>query len=130
MRTRSLCWYYANRERSIATAKAWQKRNPARLKARAIVRRTQKRYPEFVCTGADYNDLIVWISETLGTPCIYCGEPCTEIDHILPFSSGCHPLDSNLQGLCAFCNNAKFDWSEEEFKRKIKLIGERINGIG
>lgn len=48
-------------------------------------------------------------------PCVYCGNPCEHIDHIIPFADG-GPTDwSNLAPTCASCNLRKNRKSVLEF---------------
>ena len=57
------------------------------------------------------------------TSCVYCGdtEPL-HLDHILPKSRGGSNEASNLQWLCATCNQAKGALTTEEFMAHIRKI--------
>lgn len=41
--------------------------------------------------------------------CVYCGEPATTADHVIPVSRGGTDDRSNLVAACAICNGAKGD---------------------
>lgn len=51
----------------------------------------------------------VYVKILRGDPCVYCGDPCEHIDHIIPFIDG-GPTDcTNLAPACASCNHQKSD---------------------
>lgn len=52
-----------------------------------------------------------------GPPCVRCGAPATEVDHIVPLSRGGDPYElTNLQPMCKPCNVAKGDRPERPRK--------------
>jgi len=57
--------------------------------------------------------------ELLKTPCVYCGEPATEIDHILPISRGGNNIKENLAPACRSCNASKFSKTPEEWRNGL-----------
>jgi 5-methylcytosine-specific restriction endonuclease McrA len=44
-----------------------------------------------------------------GTPCHYCGNPATSVDHIIPKALGGTDDRANLAPACARCNSSKRD---------------------
>lgn len=44
-----------------------------------------------------------------GRPCAFCGEPAEHLDHITPLARGGTDRPTNLQPLCADCNQRKGD---------------------
>ena len=47
--------------------------------------------------------------------CVYCGEPASQKDHVIPRSRGGGNTQDNLVPACARCNQAKGDRTPEEW---------------
>lgn len=66
------------------------------------------------------------ILENFNYSCVYCGDPASEIDHILPRSYALDNSDGNLVASCRWCNliasNKVFDNFEA---KKIYILSER-----
>lgn len=51
-------------------------------------------------------------------PCFYCGKKPTQIDHMIPVSRGGTRVRHNLVPACRRCNQAKGNWTAEEFDER------------
>jgi RHS repeat-associated protein len=40
-------------------------------------------------------------------PCVYCGDPATQVDHVIPRSKGGNNTAENEQPICDWCNQSK-----------------------
>ena len=47
--------------------------------------------------------------------CVYCGQPATTVDHVIPKSRGGHNGYSNLVPCCQFCNKEKGNMTYDEY---------------
>lgn len=45
----------------------------------------------------------------LPASCVYCGEPATTLDHVIPVAAGGTNDDNNLVPACGNCNSSKAD---------------------
>lgn len=61
-----------------------------------------------------------------GGKCVYCGAKATEIDHVVPKSSGGSNSTYNLVAACRACNEKKSNLSLKEFG---KLVGKDFSKI-
>lgn len=52
-------------------------------------------------------DMIDWGEILRCDPCSYCGRPCEQIDHIVPFDAGGKLTPENTTAACASCNHRK-----------------------
>lgn len=125
-RARSRAWIAANTERARANRRAWYVANLDRVRANA---RTYARV-QYAADSAHQianahnqkarrraaigDDRVAAADQAalLAQPCAYCGEPATELDHIVPLrprvgeSAGRH-VRENLAPACSTCNRAK-----------------------
>lgn len=62
-----------------------------------------------------------WWLSLIDPECRYCGEPATEIDHIVPISKGGTGELSNLVPACRSCNASKGD-------RELDGLGVEVRG--
>ena len=89
------------------TKYAWVSRHPEQRKAIANVRRAKKK-------GVPADGLA-----PRRTPCVYCGAPSEEIDHVVPIAKGGWDVVENKVWSCASCNRGlggKFDKYLEEWR--------------
>jgi 5-methylcytosine-specific restriction endonuclease McrA len=65
-----------------------------------------------------------WLS--IKTKCYYCGttEYPLQVDHVVPLSKGGTNEESNIVAACEFCNRAKNDHSEAEYREWLRTIGK------
>ena len=69
------------------------------------------------------------IKMKFGGHCAYCGVELKEkfnIDHCIAFERGGSDEESNLFPSCFRCNNQKFTFNIEEFRREIEKSTERL----
>lgn len=55
--------------------------------------------------------------------CVYCGEPATQVDHIVPVSKGGTDDVSNLVPACRSCNSSKGNRDVDEWRSTIAANG-------
>jgi 5-methylcytosine-specific restriction endonuclease McrA len=84
-------YYEANKERLNAYRKAWRQVN----RPRGVEYRSGGR------EAIEYAQLIN------GNPCVYCGAPGVEVDHILPVTRGGDSNWMNMAPACRSCNARK-----------------------
>lgn len=115
--------YLRNKVRYNAQSKAWAKSNPHKSQA-SVHQNTVKRLYPTAYAAADFTtaELADWLKHNRGTPCKYCGQAATHIDHVHPLSRGGAHQWSNLVMACEYCNVAKSTQTPEEFLTHIKLI--------
>jgi 5-methylcytosine-specific restriction endonuclease McrA len=103
----SQAWYYANRERALATSRAWQDSHPDQHKATVVnVRSRQRSAPGAGVSGVVFLRLV----EAYGGTCAYCGDPLGddyEMDHVLALGLGGYHQIENVVPSCRPCNRAK-----------------------
>ena len=61
--------------------------------------------------------------------CAYCGEPLCRgfnIDHIAPFQYSRDDSFDNLMASCRSCNNYKWSWSLEQFRKEIESSVDKL----
>jgi 5-methylcytosine-specific restriction endonuclease McrA len=106
---KSLAWYYANRERAIETARAWQQGHPEQHKANVANVRTRRRgAPGPGFSGRAFAALV----KAYGGRCAYCSDPLGddyEPDHVVALGRGRggHNAIDNVVPACKPCNRAK-----------------------
>jgi 5-methylcytosine-specific restriction endonuclease McrA len=106
---KSRAWYYANRERALATSRAWQDGHPEQHKANVVNVRTRRRgAPGAGFSGRAFAALV----ETYGGLCAYCSDPLGddyEPDHVVALGRGRggHNVIDNIVPACKPCNRAK-----------------------
>lgn len=96
-------WYYANRERAIATALAWIKGHPTEALAHAHKTRAKRADAFSDVTPDELREL--WAR--FGGRCAYCDAPATELDHVVPLSKSGDNTAQNLVPACFECNRSK-----------------------
>lgn len=62
---------------------------------------------DYVLTRAEWNELKREIFERDNHRCVYCGEPATCADHVLPKAWGGLTVERNLVAACRSCNSRK-----------------------
>lgn len=111
-RFRELSWRAANRdsvrqaqarvraqnpERVAAYRRKWKRTNPDKVREYTAARV----YAPFDAEALAYCELVK------NDPCVYCGEPSSEIDHIVPVSVSRSSDWTNLAPACDSCNSSK-----------------------
>lgn len=115
--------YKRNKAAYLRRSKAWAKANPEHAQASTHNTSVRKRYPEqYASTDITVEALRDWLKLKRNTPCRYCLEPATYIDHVIPLSAGGQHVWANIQILCEFCNMAKNNFSEKEFLDRVAKI--------
>jgi hypothetical protein len=89
----------ANREKYAEWNRRYAKTERGRLIA--LADRARRRGSPFSAEAKRYIQIIK------DDPCVYCGEPSTEIDHIVPMISGGSGDWINIAPSCRSCNAAK-----------------------
>lgn len=102
-----------------------------RERARSHIQGVRRRFPSALSNeGPSLVSLLqLWLENTKGNPCPYCGREVDHIDHKHPLIlGGIHSWD-NIQRVCANCNWAKGSSTEEEFIDWISgLISHQLTG--
>lgn len=108
----------------------WSKKNAHKIQAWGHQKTVKQKHPDrWKERDIETPELAEWLLKMRGSPCRYCGEPGFQIDHKWALSQfGPHKWN-NLQITCSFCNNAKSDYLEAEFLRRIVLIAKHNNLI-
>lgn len=110
VRKKEKAYYRKHKERRLAESKKWAEENPERI--REIDRARSHRRRVLLRSRSGYWYLsppqIGTIFRRDGGQCLACGaQDDLEIDHIRPVTRGGDNSFSNLQTLCAKCNNSK-----------------------
>lgn len=104
--------YLRKKEQHREQSKQWTRDNPIQMQAAGIQHRVKRKYPEKYKAGdiKDREELVAWIQERKGLPCVYCKTNLADsVDHIVPISNvGTHTWD-NLCMACSVCNKMKLD---------------------
>lgn len=111
-RERVLVQQRASRERRReairATAREHDRNSPRRkLQKRLSLHAYRIRHGNPVRHLSPGTEAFEYAAIILGDPCVYCGEPSTEIDHIVPVSQGGTSEWDNLAPACTTCNRSK-----------------------
>lgn len=99
-------WREANRAHLQATMRAWQKANPTAVRAHSATRRARKIGADGRYTASDVSTLLV---KQRGQ-CAVCRcdiRSAFHVDHVMPLARGGSNHPTNLQLLCAHCNQSK-----------------------
>lgn len=105
-------------EKRRATNKARYDRNPGPQRAETARRRALKRNSVLVCETPTVDILAEG-------PCVYCGGPPEDVDHVRPLSRGGVHHESNLVPACMRCNRGKHsklltEWDPERVARAVR----------
>jgi 5-methylcytosine-specific restriction protein A len=92
------------------------------LSDESMVYITERTFQDYFCLEDRSNGLPKWLRrhvlDVYGRTCFACNKPLTAatltIDHIIPLSKGGDDRPSNLQAMCAPCNNAHKKDTEPE----------------
>lgn len=98
-------WRLANPEKFLANQRRYRRRNPHKTRPANIARALAP----FDDEALAYADLIA------RDPCVYCGGPAGEIDHIRAVTRGGDSSWGNLAPACKRCNSSKGAKSLLEF---------------
>ena len=110
-------YYEANKAEIKERVREWNAANPEATRSRGRNYRARFKGADGSHTGDDIKDLFV---KQRGH-CIYCNAKLGSgyhVDHIIPLASGGSNWPSNLQLLCAKCNNRKRATDPIEFARR------------
>ena len=114
-------WRKENREKVNVSRRKWADKNRHIQHAHSHINTLRCRYPD-VSDNITAPELSDWIKENRGKPCRYCDSESTHIDHKTPLSKGGEHSFLNIQMICAACNRAKNDSTEEDFLVWIEKI--------
>ena len=113
--------YASNPERTIASVRAYQKRNPEKVRAHQHNAHVRRRVliGSCVVTTKDLKAL----RDLFGDLCVYCGDHADTLDHVVPLTRGGEHSISNLVPACRPCNSSKHDkllseWSGRRVPRE------------
>lgn len=95
-------YYAANKQRKDANTVRWAKDNAHRHRMYQANRRAALAGADAKGAATDYAAIIQ------ADPCVYCGSPATEIDHIVPIARGGTGAWDNLAPICSTCNRQKY----------------------
>jgi len=119
--------YQRNKIKYNERSTQWALDNPHHAQASVHQTTVKKKYPEiYKETNIKTKELKTWLEQKRNTPCPYCGEPATHIDHIIPLSKGGTHTWDNIEIICKTCNFAKNDKTKEEFLVWIRGLLKNI----
>lgn len=100
--------YYICREARLQYGKEWRQANSEKIRQTARISQAHSLARKHGAEGTFTFDQWQAICDYYGNKCLACGEqkPLT-IDHIVPISKGGRNDITNIQPLCAYCNNSK-----------------------
>ncbi len=93
-------WYEEHRAERIEADRRWRAENPEKAAALARSQAIRRR------AGRD-DESAEWAAIVVADPCVYCGEPAHEVEHIVPLAGGGTNDWMNLTGACKSCNSSK-----------------------
>lgn len=117
------------REQHNEQNRRWMKAHPEVGQAAGVQSRLKSKYPEaWAASSITNKELAEYIKNHRAEHvCKYCGDPCEQIDHVVPLSQGGQHSWDNIQCICARCNMTKGTGSEEEFIAWVnRLITYRV----
>lgn len=94
-------YYLENKEANYERRYRWIDLNPEKNRAVKARRRALLQQASDLHAAADYMTILRC------DPCVYCGEPCQDVDHIVPLSRGGSLEWDNLAATCGSCNRSK-----------------------
>ena len=92
----------------------------------SLKRRSKEYEVEFDLTLDEIRTMLL---KDYGSDCKYCGKDLViqnmVCDHLEPISNGGPSIKSNLQMICAYCNNKKGPLTDKEYRKFIKWISKQ-----
>ena len=109
-------WAKSNQDKVKVNQRNYYLRNPEKVSVRRQKRRAILREAKtYLVTSKD-------IGKIMNQPCVYCGQPATQLDHIIPLARGGEHRIGNLAAACQACNLSKNKKFVTEWKlRRAKL---------
>lgn len=98
-----------NRSKERLRWDMWKENNPEKYKASRQAWRSKRRSLEFSVSGETSREEIQNLNSEYCNLCVYCLEPATQIDHVVPLNSGGLNVIENLVPCCLKCNCSKQD---------------------
>lgn len=114
----SAAYYQRNKEAHKRAVYRWRENNPDKI--REIERRYYRNKPTKKIVNARRRrleravrdpELNEYAAIVHLDPCVYCGSPSNEIEHIVPLSRGGQHASSNIAAACRSCNAKKYNKS-------------------
>ena len=106
-------------------------KNKPKLIAHGSHNNTRKMYPEtYNRSTLSVEDFTVWTEQHYLEDCLYCGNPATSVDHIVPLSRGGDHELHNLRMICLRCNYAKRELTHDEFRLWLISVYENLKAAG
>lgn len=100
--------YYNNREIYLQHSREWRKANPEKVRLMSQITTAHYNARKHGAEGAFTLDQWLSLCDYYGNKCLACGAQKTlTIDHVIPTSKGGRNDITNIQPLCAYCNNIK-----------------------
>ena len=99
---------------------------PGERAARARQKNNNRRARQVVAEVAGPVSRTVYATVVASGPCVYCGSPATEVDHVRPLARGGWEHESNLVPACKSCNSGKHDrllteWRPDRVARAVAV---------
>jgi len=94
-------YYQANRVRLLGAIKRYRDNHPEMVRDHAIRKNMRRRGAPMDEQAREYSKIL------RNDPCVFCGRPFAEIDHIQPISKGGTSSWENLTSTCVECNRNK-----------------------
>lgn len=97
--------YWRNHEVYVQRSRDWRKNNPTLKKLQGQARRARRLgNPGFAeVTPAQWRREL----NRHDGKCVYCGQPATTVDHVIPLCKGGRHAIGNLVPACTHCNSSK-----------------------
>lgn len=96
-----------DREKSVAAAREWRRKNPDKVRIIHTKRRTALRNLPSDLTPTEWQE----IKDSYDNKCVYCGKPASTLDHLVPVNKGGGNTKENAVPACRSCNSSKQDKS-------------------
>lgn len=90
----------------------------------------RKRRRQRISNGVPWQGQEILLEDSNGK-CVYCGEPATTMDHIIPIIKGGKTVPGNIVPACRSCNSSKKDrdvmeWIDEKSLKPDDMLFERM----
>lgn len=115
-------WREENPDRVRESYRTWAAANPEARRVRDNARRARKAQAT-ICGPLTAR---VYAGVISSGPCVYCGEPAAEVDHVRPLARGGVEHSVNLVPACKSCNSGKKDrlldeWDQARVTRAVRV---------
>ncbi|WP_097965810.1 HNH endonuclease [Streptomyces sp. or20] len=124
----NLLWREANRERKLATTRAWRSSHPDKTRLYNHTRRA--RIAAATVVPFTYAEMLADWEEHDLYGCAFCGGPYEDIEHLVPISKGGEHSIANIVPSCVECNRGvggkasrlPWEWLSERYPELAPIL--------